>query len=80
MRASGDRLSRSIVRTVHAEARKSYRYSGDPTSTECRVSNDEHRAVLAHIKKKDEAGAEQAMSQNILSAWDRRRPKHRSSD
>src|SRR4051812_28742507 len=26
MRASGNRLSRSIVRTVHAEARKSYRY------------------------------------------------------
>lgn len=79
MRASGNRLSRSIVRTVHAEARKSYRYSGDPTSTECRVSNDEHRAVLDHIKKKDEAGAEQAMSQHILSAWDRRRPRHRSS-
>ncbi len=78
MRASGNRLSRSIVRTVHAEARKSYRYSGDPTSTECRVSNDEHRAILDRIKEKDEAGAEQAMSQHILSAWDRRRPKRRS--
>lgn len=74
MRASGNRLSRSIVRTVHAEARTSYRYSGDPTSTECRVSNDEHRAVFEHIKNRDEAGAEQAMSQHILSAWDRRRP------
>jgi DNA-binding FadR family transcriptional regulator len=79
MRASGNRLSRSIVRTVHAEARKSYRYSGDPTSTECRVSNDEHRAIFDRIQKKDEAGAEQAMSQHILSAWDRRRPKRRSS-
>ena len=74
MRASGNRLSRSIVRTVHAEARKSYRYSGDPTSTECRVSNDEHRAVFEHIKNRNEAGAEQAMSQHILSAWNRRRP------
>ena len=79
MRASGNRLSRSIVRTVHTEARKSYRYSGDPTSTECRVSNDEHRAVFDHIRKKDEAGAEQAMSRHILSAWDRRRPEPRSS-
>jgi len=79
MRASGNRLSRSIVRAVHAEARKSYRYSGNPTSTECRVSNDEHRAILDHIKEKDEAGAEQAMSRHILSAWDRRRPKRRST-
>lgn len=79
MRASGNRLSRSIVRAVHAEARKSYRYSGNPTSTECRVSNDEHRAILDCIKKKDEAGAEQAMSRHILSAWDRRRPKRRSA-
>ncbi|WP_051769947.1 FadR/GntR family transcriptional regulator [Lentzea albidocapillata] len=80
MRASGNRLSRSIVRTVHAEARKSYRYSGDPTSTECQVSNDEHRAVFEHIRDRDEAGAEQAMSQHILSAWSRRRPKDRSPD
>lgn len=79
MRASGNRLSRSIVRTVHAEARKSYRYSGDPTSAECRLTNDEHRAILDRIKKKDEAGAEQAMSHHILSAWDRRRPKRGSS-
>jgi DNA-binding FadR family transcriptional regulator len=79
MRASGNRLSRSIVRAVHAEARKSYRYSGNPTSTECRVSNDEHRVILDRIKAKDEAGAEQAMSRHILSAWDRRRPKRRSA-
>jgi DNA-binding FadR family transcriptional regulator len=74
MRASGDRLSRSIVRTVHVEARKNYRYAGDPTSSECRVSNDEHRAVFERIKNGDGAGAEQAMSRHILSAWDRRRP------
>lgn len=80
MRASGNRLSRSIVRTVHAEARKSYRYSGDPTPAECRLSNDEHRAVLEHIKNKDEAGAEKAMAHHILSAWERRRPVNRSAD
>ncbi len=79
MRASGNRLSRSIVRAVHAEARKNYRYHGNPTSTECRVSNDEHRAILDHIRKKDEGGAEQAMSRHILSAWERRRPKPRSA-
>lgn len=67
------------MRTVHAEARKSYRYSGDPTPAECRLSNDEHRAVLEHIKKKDEAGAEKAMSQHLLSAWERHRPMNRSS-
>ncbi|NGY63084.1 FadR family transcriptional regulator [Lentzea sp. NEAU-D13] len=74
MRASGNQLSRSIVRTVHAEARKNYRYSGDPTSAECRVSNDEHHAIFECIKNQDEAGAEQAMSQHILRAWERRRP------
>lgn len=74
MRASGNRLSRSIVRTVHAEARKSYRYSGDPTSAECRLTNDEHHAIFACIRNQDEAGAEQAMSQHILLAWERRRP------
>ncbi|MEV6711524.1 FCD domain-containing protein [Lentzea sp. NPDC051208] len=78
MRASANRLSRSIVRTVHAEARKSYRYSGAPTSTECRVTNDEHRAVFECIRNRDEAGAEQSMAQHILSAWERRRPTHRS--
>jgi DNA-binding FadR family transcriptional regulator len=77
MRASGDRLSRSIVRTVHAEARKSYRYSGNPTSAECQVSNDEHRAIFECVRNQDEAGAEQAMSQHILLAWERRRPKRR---
>lgn len=75
MRASGNQLSRSIVRTVHAEARKSYRYSGDPTSAECRLSNEEHRAIFECVRNQDEAGAERAMSQHILQAWERRRPR-----
>ncbi|WP_277212374.1 FadR/GntR family transcriptional regulator [Isoptericola croceus] len=74
MRAAGSRLARSIVRTVHTEARTSALYSGSPTPEACRISNDEHAEILARLVARDPGGAADALGGHITRAWERRRP------
>ncbi|GAA3084748.1 DNA-binding FadR family transcriptional regulator [Kribbella aluminosa] len=74
MAASGNRLARSIVSTVHSQARTSMRYQGHPSVEDVRTTNSEHRIVLDHILARDPAGAATAMTNHIRSAWQRRRP------
>lgn len=74
MRASGSRLARTIVKTVHDQARASALYAGTPTTEGCLLSNDEHHAVLEHLRRRDGAAAAAAIRDHITSAWSRRRP------
>ncbi|TWD81718.1 DNA-binding FadR family transcriptional regulator [Kribbella amoyensis] len=80
MAASGNRLARSIVSTVHSQARTSLRYQGHPGVEDVAISNEEHWRILDRILDRDAAGAAQAMTDHIRSAWERRRPPARSGD
>ncbi|GAA2895885.1 FadR/GntR family transcriptional regulator [Streptosporangium fragile] len=79
MTASGNRLGRAIVRTVHAEARTSLRYTGHPRPEDCELSNLGHAQVYRCLLDRDADGAASAMSAHILDAWRRRRPVPRPS-
>jgi DNA-binding FadR family transcriptional regulator len=76
MRASGNRLARAVVRTIHTEARASTRYNGQPRSSDCAASNAGHIAIYERIAAHDPDGAVQAMSEHILGSWMSRRPPH----
>jgi DNA-binding FadR family transcriptional regulator len=73
MRASGNRLGRAVVRTIHSEARASARYTGYPQRSDCEASNLGHARIYACIVARDPDGAAAAMSEHILSSWRRRR-------
>ncbi|MFD0658676.1 FadR/GntR family transcriptional regulator [Thermocatellispora tengchongensis] len=75
MLASGNRLARAIVRTVHAEARTSLRYVGDPRPDDCEASNAGHIRIFECLLARDPDGAAEAMTTHIQQAWRRRRPK-----
>ena len=75
MAASGNRLARSIVSSVHSQARTSLRYQGHPSIEAVTVTNGEHRIILDRILDRDAPGAAQAMTDHIRSAWQRRRPE-----
>ncbi|QKW10373.1 FadR family transcriptional regulator [Streptomyces sp. NA04227] len=74
MAASGNRLARSIVGTVHSQARTSLRYQGHPSVQDVTVTNREHAKILERLLDRDAAGAGTAMADHIRSAWSRRRP------
>jgi DNA-binding FadR family transcriptional regulator len=73
MRASGNRLARAVVRTIHSEARASTRYNGEPRQSDCEASNAGHAAIFQRIADRDPEGAAQAMSEHILRSWMSRR-------
>jgi DNA-binding FadR family transcriptional regulator len=73
MRASGNRLGRAVVRTVHSEARASTRYNGQPRRGDCEASNAGHVTIYERIVAHDPDGAAEAMSEHILQSWILRR-------
>ena len=73
MQASRNRLGRSIIRTVHTQARTTLLYTGAPDTTGCRQANAEHRKVVERLLARDPEGAAQAMTEHIEAAWRRRR-------
>jgi DNA-binding FadR family transcriptional regulator len=73
MQASHNRLGRSIIRILHAQARTTYLYNGTPDTTACERANAEHRAVAERLLARDSEGAAQAMAAHIKTAWNRRR-------
>lgn len=79
MQASRNRLGRSIIRILHAQARTTYLYNGTPDATACERANAEHRAVAERLLARDSEGAAQAMTAHIQTAWSRRRLPNVSS-
>jgi GntR family transcriptional regulator, galactonate operon transcriptional repressor len=75
MRASGNRLARAVVRTIHTEARASTRYNGQPQRSDCETSNAGHTAIYERITAGDADAAAAAMSEHILQSWMSRRPR-----
>ncbi|MFH9067575.1 FadR/GntR family transcriptional regulator [Streptomyces coeruleorubidus] len=73
MQASHNRLGRSIIRILHAQARTTFLYNGTPDVTACERANAEHRAVAERLLARDSEGAAQAMAAHITTAWSRRR-------
>ncbi|WP_425584342.1 FCD domain-containing protein [Streptomyces violaceus] len=49
LQASHNRLGRSIIRILHAQARTTFLYNGTPDETACRQANEEHRAVAERL-------------------------------
>jgi GntR family transcriptional regulator, galactonate operon transcriptional repressor len=74
MLVSGNVLGRAIVRTVHAEARRSLRYLGHSSIADRKLTNGQHRAVLLAIVNGDAESASALMAAHIADAWQRRRP------
>lgn len=75
MLVSGNQLARAIVKTVHAEARRSTRYSGNVTVADRERTNLQHRGVLEAITAGDSELAASLMMEHITDAWRRRRPR-----
>jgi GntR family transcriptional regulator, galactonate operon transcriptional repressor len=77
MLVSGNTLGRAIVRTVHAEARRSMRYLGHSSVGDRKLTNSQHRAVLDAIVQGDADSASALMAAHIGNAWERRKPSKR---
>jgi DNA-binding FadR family transcriptional regulator len=75
MLVSGNQLARAIVKTVHAEARRSTRYSGYVTVANRQRTNLQHRGILDAIAAGDSELAASLMMEHITDAWRRRRPR-----
>lgn len=73
MRASGNRLGRAVVRTIHSEARASDRYNGFPLRSDCEASDVGHLQIYDRIMAADQEGAARAMSEHIQYSWFARR-------
>ncbi|MFI7300725.1 FadR/GntR family transcriptional regulator [Streptomyces sp. NPDC050121] len=76
MQASRNRLGRSIIRTVHTQARSTFLYTGTPDGHACEQANAEHRRIAERLLARDPQGAAQAMTAHIEAAWSRRRTPH----
>ncbi|MER5450344.1 FadR/GntR family transcriptional regulator [Streptomyces sp. NPDC002764] len=76
MQASRNRLGRSIIRTVHTQARSTFLYTGTPDGHACEQANVEHRRIAERLLARDPQGAAQAMTAHIEAAWSRRRTPH----
>ncbi|WP_155370706.1 FadR/GntR family transcriptional regulator [Catellatospora vulcania] len=74
MAASGNRLGRAIVNSIHDKARGSMRYHGEYNEAVMRRTLDEHQAVHDAIMAKNAEAAAVAMRAHITGSWSRRRP------
>jgi DNA-binding FadR family transcriptional regulator len=75
MDASGSRLARAIVTSVHGKARTTGRYHGSTSAARIAETLDEHRKILTAIAGRDAASAAAAMHAHITGSWTRRRPE-----
>ncbi len=73
LRSSGNRLGRSIIRTVHPYARASARYNPHMRFAEIALSHEGHLDIFEKISSRDEDGAFIAMHDHIMSGWLRRK-------
>jgi DNA-binding FadR family transcriptional regulator len=73
LRTSGNRLGRSIIRTVHPYARASTRYNPHMRMAEIAASHAGHVAIYERIAARDQEGAFLAMQEHIMGSWLERR-------
>lgn len=77
-RCSGNRLGRSIIRSIHPFARASTRYSPPMDEEDIRQSQFQHAAIYERLVEHDGDGAAAAMEEHITSSWAVRKEKARS--
>jgi DNA-binding FadR family transcriptional regulator len=75
MRCSGNRLGRSIIRTIHPHARASSRYNPPADEKDIRQAHLGHTAIYERLLQHDEEGAAAAMQEHIMGTWTLRKPK-----
>lgn len=80
MDASGSRLARAIVTSIHGKARTTGRYHGSTSADRIAETLDEHGQILTAITDGDAAAAAAAMHAHIVGSWARRRPAPRDGN
>ena len=78
MPASYPFLASNIAYTLFSRARSFARFEGDQPSDAIDLTVDEHRAIYEAIAAGKVAEAQQAMTEHILEAWERRNPARRA--
>jgi GntR family transcriptional regulator, galactonate operon transcriptional repressor len=74
MMASGNELGYAIIHGIHAKARLSGQYNGNPPAGDLAVSLAEHQRIGEAILAQDPDAAARQMRQHIVESWARRRP------
>ena len=69
MRASGNRISRAVVRALESQVVNTARYLGEVRRDLCVASNRGHRNIYLQIAAHDPDGAAEAMFTHITEAW-----------
>jgi DNA-binding FadR family transcriptional regulator len=69
LRCSGNRLGRSIIRTIHPLARASSRYSPPPDEAGLRRAHRDHTEIYEQLRRRDAEGAAAAMQEHIRETW-----------
>lgn len=69
MRASGNRLGRSIIRAIHPYARANSRYNPPADEEDIRRAHLGHVAIYEHLLRHDGDGAAAAMQEHIMGTW-----------
>jgi DNA-binding FadR family transcriptional regulator len=75
LRCSGNRLGRSIIRSIHPYARASTRYSPPMDEEDIRQSYLQHAAIYERLAEQDAEGAAAAMAEHIGGSWTLRKQK-----
>jgi DNA-binding FadR family transcriptional regulator len=74
LRASGNQLGRSIIRSIHPHARGSARYDGAISVKSLLASHRGHVAIYERLAARDADGAAAAMQSHISNSWHDRKP------
>jgi len=70
LRGSGNRLGRSIIRSIHPRARTNFRYRGAGVSVNhMLMSHRGHAAIYERLAARDPDGAAEVMREHILGSW-----------
>jgi GntR family galactonate operon transcriptional repressor len=77
MEASGNRLGRAIVSSIHDKARTTGRYHGSASPENITRTLTEHQHILDALNLHDAAAAHDLMRAHIVDSWARRRPTAR---
>ena len=75
MRCSGNRLGRSIIRTIHPHARASSRYNPPADAEDIRRAHTGHVAIYDHLLRRDSEGVAAEMQDHIKGTWTLRKVK-----
>jgi len=70
LRGSGNRLGRSIIRSIHPRARTNFRYRGAGVgANHMAMSHRGHVAIYERLAARDADGAAEVMREHILGSW-----------